>query len=192
MSPVVATLRRRLALWLPPAVLLVAGGFLWIREVASGRASGAALEGPYAAAVAERDKARAEEERLAALAEALAHRRREVEALYGDHFSTERVRFTDLVREIKRLAEHSGLDPKEIGFPEESLDGFDLARRSFLFNVEGSYANLRMFLHLLELSPSFVTVNQIRVRERSGRGLNASLQLSTFFVEPEPRRGGRG
>ncbi len=54
-----------------------------------------------------------------------------------------------------------------------------------MFNVEGSYANLRMFLHLLELSPSFVSVDEIKLREWTGRGISVSLRLSTFFADAE-------
>jgi hypothetical protein len=57
-------------------------------------------------------------------------------------------------------------------------------RRSFVFNVDGTYADLRTFLHLLELAPAFVTLNQITVAEASdGRGLKIALRLSTVFEE---------
>ncbi len=57
-------------------------------------------------------------------------------------------------------------------------------RRSFVFSVEGTYGDLRTFLHLLELAPVFVTVNEIQVSDGSkGRGLGVSLRLSTFFEQ---------
>jgi hypothetical protein len=175
---------RRVLLWLPPAILLAVASILLVRHLGGGDGEGGALDRRFQAALAERDAMRAEEARLAGLARAEEANRIEVERLYRERFSTESGRFTDLVREIRRLAEHAGLDPKEFGYPEEKFDGFDLTRRSFVFDVEGSYANLRTFLHLLELSPSFVTVDEIRVGERKGTGLNIRLRLSTLFVAP--------
>ena len=177
-------LRRKVWLWLPPALLLAAASFFWFRQFTAVRTAGGALDRRLAAATAERDTARADAERLSSLAEAVEANRIETERLYGERFATESGRFTDLVREIKRLAEHAGLDPREISYPEETLDGFGLARRSFVFTVEGNYSNLRMFLHLIELSPSFVTVNEIKVSERKGKGLQVNLRLSTFFSTP--------
>jgi hypothetical protein len=177
--------RRKMVLWLPPLALLLAGLFVLARQWSSTRTLGGALERRIAAATAERDAARAEEKKWSELAAQVEANRRDVSLLYNERFETEKGRFTDLIREIKRLSEHAGLDPREFGYPEETLDGFGLTRRSFLFHVEGSYSNLRMFLHLLELSPSFVTVDQIKVGERQGSGLTIDLKLSTFFTEPE-------
>jgi hypothetical protein len=185
MSRARAPFGRRLGLWVPPAIVLAAGLFFLARHLAAGGEPSGAVDRRIASAMAERDQARAEEARLAELVRDEAANRRDVDVLYRERFSTEQGRFTDLVREIKRLAEHSGLDPREIGYPEESFGGYELTRRSFVFGVEGGYPNLRTFLHLLELSPSFVTVNEIRVSERKGSGLTVRLQLSTFFFDPE-------
>lgn len=194
MSGAPGLFRRRIWLWLPPAVLLALALFFLVRFGATGRTVGGSLERRLETASAARNTAVAEEKHLAELARAADTNRADVERLYTERFSTEAGRFTDLIREIKRLAEHAGLDPREIGYPEEQLGGFDLERRSFQFTVEGSYANLRMFLYLLELSPSFVTVDQIQVGERKGKGLSVRLKLSTFFARaPEtaaPRAGG--
>lgn len=165
-------------------MLLAVGLFFLGRDWRSGRELGADLDRRLEAASRERTSASTEIERLDRLARESARNRLDTARLYEERFSTEKGRFTDLVREIKRLAEHAGLDPKDIGYPEESLEGFGLSRRSFIFAVDGSYANLRAFLHLLELSPSFVTLNEIAVSERDGgKGLSVSLRLTTFFAE---------
>jgi Tfp pilus assembly protein PilO len=97
-----------------------------------------------------------------------------------EQFASERARFTDMVRELKQLAERAGLDPGNIGYPRESLVDYGLTRRSFVFSVEGSYGALRTFLHLVELTPSFLVVEQIDVGD-GGRGLSIRLRLSTLF-----------
>ncbi len=185
--------QRKIWLWLPPALVLIgAVGFLVYLE--SGLGSGLQqLDRRLERAAREREEAATKLARLSELADAAEVSRAELAKLYADRFATERSRLTDLIREIKQLAEHAGLDPREIGYPEEILEDFGLSRRSFVFSVRGSYANLRAFLHLLELSPSFVTIEQIRVNEQSGnRGLGVSLRLATFFAgePPVPAPGG--
>lgn len=186
--------RRKVWLWLPPALVLIgAVGFLVYLE--SGLGSGLQqLDRRLERASREREEAATKLTRLTELAAAAEVSRVDTAKLYAERFATERSRLTDLIREIKQLAEHAGLDPREIGYPEEILEDFDLRRRSFVFSVQGSYANLRAFLHLLELSPSFVTIEQIRVNEQSGnRGLGVSLRLATFFAsEPSALAPGGG
>ncbi len=178
--------RRRGWLWVPPALVLGCALGFWIYLESGIGAGMLQLDQRLERVAREREEATTKLARLEALSEAASATRLATTRLYGDQFSTERSRLTDLIREIKRLAEHAGLDPREIGYPEEKLDAFGLRRRSFVFSVQGSYANLRAFLHLLELSPSYVTVDQIRVDEQSGsRGLGVSLRLSTFFAEDE-------
>jgi Tfp pilus assembly protein PilO len=106
-----------------------------------------------------------------------------VDKLRREVFSTERARLTAMVREVKDLASRSGLAPSTIRYPEESFSDFGLSRRSIDFSVEGGYDDLRTFLHLLELTPTFVTVDDISVTERDAGRLGISLRLSTLFVE---------
>lgn len=109
-----------------------------------------------------------------------AENRSRIEAIYRERFATERSRFTEQVRELKSLAERAGLDPATIAYPEDQLAEYGLIRRSFAFSVQGSYDSLRNFLHLLELSSSFLSVDQIAVNEARG-GLGVKLRLSTLF-----------
>jgi Tfp pilus assembly protein PilO len=108
-----------------------------------------------------------------------------VERLRREAFSSERLRLTAMVREVKDLATRSGMAPTSIRYPQESISDFGLTRRSVDFAVEGGYDDLRTFLHLLELTPSFVTVDDISVTGRDGGRLGIKLTLSTLFVEGE-------
>jgi hypothetical protein len=189
--------RRQALLWGVP-LALVALNVLWLALFQSGfRGRAASLDRALAQArrasaeVAER---RARLERLWVDA---AENRARLERLYVEAFSTERGRLTETIRLVKELAGRAGLEPRSIGYPEESLADFGLVRRSFVFDVDGTYADLRTFLHLLELSPAFVNVSQIGVGEASRGGLQISLRLSTFFEalasdEAAPRAGPPG
>ncbi len=177
--------QRRLWIWLPPAVALLAAIFFLVYLTRGVRQRGANLDASLEVAERQNHEAEASLARLEKLAAAALATRQQTANLMAEKFATESGRFTDLIREIKLLAEHAGLDPRDIGYPEEQLAELGLVRRSFVFSVQGSYSNLRAFLFLLELSPSFVTVDQIEVRELSGaKGLGVSLRLSTFFSAP--------
>lgn len=185
MSAAFGLWRRRLWIWVPPAVALAAATVYLVSLERGVRSQGSALTTRLETARREHGQASAALEKLERLDVSARTAREQMARLMEEKFATESGRFTSLVREIKQLAEHAGLDPKEIGYPEEAYADLGLVRRSFIFSVEGSYVNLRAFLYLLELSPSYVTVDSIEVRELTGaRGLGVALRLSTFFAAP--------
>jgi hypothetical protein len=179
--------RRHLLAWSIPLGLL-ALNVAWLSAFGSGaRLRAADLEGRLERA---RDE-HARETSLLAEREKLwiaANENRErTRALYDERFSTESARLTAAMREVKDLASRAGLEPRSISYPEERLEEYGLLRRSFVFSVEGTYTELRTFLHLLELSSSFVAVDSIQVGERSPGALGVALRLSTLFAtEAEP------
>ena len=179
--------RRRVWIWLPPALALAAATLYLVSLQRGVRSQGASLGARLEVAQREHGQAQAAVERLEKLDAAAQATRAQMARFMEEKFATEGGRFTSLVREIKQLAEHAGLDPREIGYPEEAYADLGLVRRSFVFSVQGSYVNLRAFLYLLELSPSYVTVDAIEVHELPGdKGLSVSLRLSTFFAAPPP------
>jgi len=184
---------RRAWAWALPLALVVAN-LAWLLALGSGgRVRQAELDRRLQRAQSERRDAvdrLAERERLWIAA---AENRDRVERLDRESFASERARFTDTVRELKDLAARAGLDPGSISYPSEALEEFGLSRRSFVFAVDGSYNALRTFLHLVELSPSFLVVEQIDVGDGRG-GLAVRLRLSTLFgtaAAPAGSGGGR-
>jgi Tfp pilus assembly protein PilO len=133
----------------------------------------------------------------------------ELEKLYAEKFSTRRQRLTNITAEVKTLARKAGLDPKSVSYPEQQIQQYGLIKRSFIFSVEGTYLELRNFINLLELSPSFLTLEEVTLSEEgggdrpaAGRGvpqptnpgaeLRINLNLSTLFArdpnDPEETR----
>jgi hypothetical protein len=96
--------------------------------------------------------------------------------LYDEHFSTRRRRLTGVTAEVKDLAKRAGLVPRSISYPEEQIQQYGLIKRSFIFSVEGTYADLRKFINLLELSDSFLTLEDAALAEEGRRdgGANRS------------------
>ena len=115
------------------------------------------------------------------LAEARSSRAALVE-LYRKGFSTEAERLTRLITEVKRLSQRSGLVPKSISYPEETLEEYGLVRMSLVFGVQGTYPQLRMLVNLLERSDLFLVLERVGLGGSQESTLNISLEISTFFA----------
>jgi len=107
----------------------------------------------------------------------------QVEQLYTDRLSTRSQRLTSVTAEVKKLAKEAGLVPKAITYPEEEIQEYNLIKRSFVFSVAGTYAELRKFISLLEASHSFLTIDEATVvNSTEGPELRIDLSLSTLFA----------
>lgn len=118
----------------------------------------------------------------------LNHRR--VTELYEDSFSTRKHRQAEITAEVIDLARRAGMSPTAFSFPEEEIQDYHLTKRSFIFSVNGTYLELRKFVNLLELSDSFLTLEDVQLsQDPKGAELRISLRLSTLFKESEPPAG---
>ena len=108
----------------------------------------------------------------------------QVEQLYAERLSTRSQRLTAITAEVKELARKSGLVPRAISYPEEDIEEFGLVKRSFDFAVEGTYAELRQLINLLEVSRSFLSLDEVRLTGNTeGPELRIDLSLSTLFAK---------
>ena len=113
-----------------------------------------------------------------------------VAALYEDSFSTRKHRQAEVTAEVIDLARRAGMSPAAFSFPEETIQDYHLIKRSFIFSVNGTYLELRKFVNLLELSDSFLTLEDIQLsQDPKGAELRISLRLSTLFKDTEPPAG---
>jgi Tfp pilus assembly protein PilO len=120
-----------------------------------------------------------------AFARAGANRDRLAE-LYRDRLAPERVRLTRMIAEVKDLAVRAGLAPEAISYPEQEYEKYGLIKKSFVFGVEGTYEALRQLINLLEVSDSFLALEQVALSESSGSGrLRINLRLATLFATEE-------
>ena len=109
----------------------------------------------------------------------------EIRRLYGEKFSTRSQRLTRITAEVKQLARNAGLEPLTLTYPELPIEQYGLVRRSFSFPVNGTYLELRKFINLLELSDSFLTLDEVTLDgKEGGEGpeLSIRLSLSTLFA----------
>ena len=180
--------RRGLVLWLPALLLFLANAVALAvfplrfagRTAVSGEEIGEAR--------AELSELRQERLDLEGEALALAGARTAVNDLYQERLSTESARLTRVIAEVKDLATRAGLRPTAISYPSEPIEELGLRERSFVFGVEGTYADLRKLINLLELSDSFLILDQVGLTGAAGAGrLSIRLRLSTLFsASPEP------
>jgi Tfp pilus assembly protein PilO len=113
--------------------------------------------------------------------------RRQVDGLY-QRFATRRERLTDVTAEVQNLARKAGMSPGAFAYPEQEIEDYGLVKRSFIFSVDGTYLELRKFLDLLELSDSFLTLEDASLSEASkGQELRINLTLSTLFTKEHPK-----
>ena len=109
----------------------------------------------------------------------------EIRSLYDERFSTRSERLTRVTAEVKKLARTAGLDPRQLTYPEERIEEYGLIKRSFSFSVDGTYLELRKYINLLELSDSFLTVEEVTLageEDNQGPELHIRLQISTLFA----------
>jgi Tfp pilus assembly protein PilO len=108
---------------------------------------------------------------------------RQVAQLYAERLSTRRRRLTGITTEVKEIARKTGLVPRTFSYPEEEFQEYGLIKRSYVFNANGTYAELRKFISLLEASPSFLSLDELTVSSNTqGEELSIALTLSTLFA----------
>jgi Tfp pilus assembly protein PilO len=178
--------KRDLRLWLPAAVLLLLG----VAALAAYQlllAEGAkAREVKVQRARLEYEQLSEQGDRAEALVRQARQNQRRLERLYSERFMTEEQRVTKVIAEVKELAQRAGLDPPRINYPDEAISSFGLVKRSIVFGVDGTYAALRRFINFLELTESFITLDEIRPSETSGSNsnrLSINLSVSTLFLD---------
>jgi len=132
----------------------------------------------------------AQRTRLERLIERSRRNDEDIRRLYDERFSTRSQRLTRITAEVKQLARSAGLNPLSINYGEEKIEDYGLVKRSFSFSVDGTYLELRKFINLLELSESFLTLEEVTLAgDEAGQGpeLQIRLILSTLFAREGSR-----
>lgn len=176
--------RRERRLWLPAALfcLFNLAALVGYRVLLAGEAQRAerALEGrrqEQARLVADRQGA---EERAT---RSLTNRGTLV-AFYAERLGTEGQRLTKTLSEVQDLAQRAGLRPTDFQYPSEPIGEYGLVQRAIVFGVTGTYEELRRFINFLELSESFLTLQEVGLSGRGdGETLKISLRLAMLFVQ---------
>lgn len=121
----------------------------------------------------------------------------DVVEVFDQHWSTQPRRLTLMIGEVKRLATASSLIPPSYSFQRGATERVSSGSRrndklgasevGIQFNVQGTYAQVRRLINLLELSRQFMIIESIALAAGDGDTLTLNLQLKTLFRdEPEP------
>ena len=111
-----------------------------------------------------------------------------VDEFYSRWVATESERLTQVISEVKNLAQRAGVQSSAFNYPEEDLEDYGLLRRSIVFSVSGGYNQLRQFVNLVELSDYFLMLEDVRLNE-SGQGnstIRVRLKISALFLRQSP------
>lgn len=169
--------------WLPAVALLLVDllALGWYQVAYSGFTR--SVDQQLAARSAERERLEQRVAERRADVERLRHNERELVAFYDERLGSPSERLTEVIAEVRSLARSAGLEPTAINYPRQEIDELGLIERSFSFAVRGSYADLRRFINLLELTRTFLTLEEVQLTGRGdGRELAISLQLSVLFA----------
>jgi Tfp pilus assembly protein PilO len=92
--------------------------------------------------------------------------------------------FTGLIVELQSVAEEAGLDLNQITYAHEQEKDSDLLRYKLNFTLEGSYSDIKQFVHALEQSPRLIIIEQIGLQgvgQDRDTDVRLQLNLEAFF-----------
>jgi Tfp pilus assembly protein PilO len=124
--------------------------------------------------------------------QALKDEQDKVKHIYDDRWSTPQRRLVPLLLELRALAEKSSLIPQSIAYTlQDAEKNQGTTAVKIMFGVEGSYANVRKLVNLIELSPQFVYIDAISISNNEAGALRLNLSLKTLFTATEEPAGKR-
>lgn len=181
--------QKRIGVWLPALGFFVLNLVVWLVYLSVFSGEAAVYRNQVEEAEVNLAALTAERRELEGALEQITETRRNIRALYEDVFATERQRLTAAIREVRQMAREANLEPRQTTYPDEALEDYGLQQRSFVFSVVGSYFDLRKLINGLELSDSFLTLEEVALSEdattRSASQIGIQLHLSTLFAAPE-------
>jgi hypothetical protein len=175
----------RWRLWVPPLAFFLVNGAGALAYSMAGIGDQANLEQQRLASAREQEAQLAERRQaLQAQVDRVLENQERIRVLYEERLSTQSQRLTRSIAELRQLARQAGLAPSRVSYPEQDIGEYGLVEKSFVFTVSGSYAELRRLINALELTESFLTLEQISHTSGGGQSdLGIALRLSTLFTE---------
>jgi type IV pilus assembly protein PilO len=111
----------------------------------------------------------------------------------GDGFLTKyvvdrRTMSSAIQEELNRMAKEAGVRPLPSAIQLEPIEGSDTLRMATITaGYEGTYANLKKFVEMVDKSPRFLIIENMTVvspqQQQAAQLVNVSLKLDTFVRE---------
>jgi Tfp pilus assembly protein PilO len=117
-----------------------------------------------------------------ALVAKVEHARAEGDQFLAEYVTDRRVSTSTIVAELTRTAKEAGIQPKEVLFADQEVEGSDtLWQWTITAGFEGTYQNLTKFVNLLDKSPRFLIIENMQAApQQTGQILNVSFKLDMF------------
>jgi hypothetical protein len=105
-----------------------------------------------------------------------------IEKVFAEWWSTPDERLTRVITEVQSLGRKCGLEPRSFNFTRnEASDRLGTMTMGISFNVEGTYAQARQLINLIELSDEFLIIDSVSLRNAADDRLALNLVLRTLF-----------
>jgi type IV pilus assembly protein PilO len=107
----------------------------------------------------------------------------------GDEFLKQctmnrRTAFSTLIGEVNKMAEESGMKPKESSLTLDAVTGSDtIEQLTIAASYEGSYPSLTKLVNMLDKSPRFLIIESMQATPMANGALNVTIRLDTFIRE---------
>lgn len=102
----------------------------------------------------------------------------------GECTTARRTAFSNVLRDVDKMAVDSGMRPKDSSLLLEPVEGSDTIQRLTISeNFEGSYESLTKLVNMLDKSSRFLIIESMQAQPQSGGALSLTLKLDTFVRE---------
>lgn len=95
--------------------------------------------------------------------------------------------FSDFIGELFSMAQDSTLEIRQVSYQPEIDEESHYLKYGLNFSVEGSYSQLKKFIHFLENSQRILIVDKIELSGRPSKEnsatVNLQINMTTFFQE---------
>jgi Tfp pilus assembly protein PilO len=175
--------------WLPPVVILIVAIALLAVYRTDYAVRGRQLDRRVQAVRQQADQLRAQRRDLAAMRDARRRSAKAEQTFLSKRLGRRSDELTHVLREVKRLASRAGIRPSAIQYATDTNPAHGVEEVGLTFSVQGSYEQLRTFIHLLEVSDSFLILRDVRLGQANNAAtrLRIRLRLATYFAAPPVR-----
>lgn len=102
-----------------------------------------------------------------------------------------KVKFADFIGDLFAWADKVKLEIRQVNYQPKVTSETGFLEYGLSFSVQGDYAQLKRFIHLLENSSRILIVNSITLTDRPGRDSEQNevvlnIKLTTYFQEERP------
>ncbi len=103
---------------------------------------------------------------------------------FKEYLGSAKDNLTSVIKEIEDLSFKAGVVPHSYGFSFSEKEREDFIGFNIDFPFESDYSGVRNFLHMLELSPTFIILSSINLNTSGELSEKVRLQfkLTTFFA----------